>query len=212
MAFRGVDYYDLDELLTEEERLTRDTVRAFVDERVMPRIGRWFRDGVFPMELAGEMGKLGLLGMTLQGYGCAGAGSVSYGLACQELERGDSGIRSFASVQGALAMWPIYTYGSEAQKQRFLPAMARGERVGCFGLTEPDFGSNPAGMLTTARRLPGGGYALTGTKRWITNGSIADVAVVWARLDGEVRGFLVEKGTKGSRRATSTASSRCARR
>jgi glutaryl-CoA dehydrogenase len=197
MAFRGVDYYDIDELLTEDERLIRDTVRNFVDERVIPRVGRWFRDGVFPMELAAEFGRLGLLGMTLKGYGCAGVGSVAYGLACQELERGDSGIRSFASVQGALAMYPIYTFGSDVQKDRWLPPMARGEKVGCFGLTEPDFGSNPAGMLTVARRIPGGGYRLSGTKRWITNGSIADVAVVWAKLDDVVRGFLVEKGTKG---------------
>ena len=197
MAFRGVDYYDIDELLTEDERLIRDTVRNFVDERIIPRVGRWFRDGVFPMELAAEFGRMGLLGMTLKGYGCAGVGSVAYGLACQELERGDSGIRSFASVQGALAMYAIYTFGSDAQKDRWLPPMARGEKVGCFGLTEPDFGSNPAGMLTTARRVASGGYRLTGTKRWITNGSIADVAVVWARLDNIVRGFLVEKGTKG---------------
>ncbi len=197
MGFRGVDYYDIDELLTEEERLVRDTVRAFVDEKVLPRIGRCFRDGVFPMELIPEIGALGLLGMTLTGYGCAGASSVAYGLACQELERGDSGVRSFASVQGALAMYPIHEFGSEAQRQAWLPAMARGEKIGCFGLTEPDFGSNPAGMLTSARRVAGGGYVLNGTKRWITNGSIADVAVVWAKLDGEVRGFLVPKGTKG---------------
>jgi len=196
MAFRGVDYYDIDELLTDEERLVRDTIRAFVDEKVMPRIGRCFRDGVFPMDLAGEFGRLGVLGMTLHGYGCAGASSVAYGLACQELERGDSGVRSFASVQGALAMYPIYSFGSDAQKERWLPAMARGEKIGCFGLTEPDFGSNPTGMLTTATRR-GGGYLLNGTKRWITNGSIADVAIVWAKLDGVVRGFLVEKGTPG---------------
>jgi glutaryl-CoA dehydrogenase len=197
MPFRGVDYYAIDELLSEDERLVRDSVRAWVDERVIPRIGRWFRDGVFPRELVPEMARLGLLGMTLSGYGCAGAGSVAYGLVCQELERGDSGIRSFASVQGSLAMWPIHAYGSEEQKQRWLPAMARGEAVGCFGLTEPDFGSNPAGLRTVASRLPGGGYRLTGTKRWITNGTIADVAVVWARLDGEVRGFLVPRGTPG---------------
>jgi glutaryl-CoA dehydrogenase len=197
MAFRGVDYYDIDELLHEEERMVRDTVRAFVDEKVIPRVGRWFRDGVFPMELAGEFGRMGLLGMTIKGYGCAGTSSVAYGLACQELERGDSGVRSFASVQGALAMYPIYAFGSEAQRERWLPAMARAEKIGCFGLTEPDFGSNPSGMLTTARRLAGGGYVLNGTKRWITNGSIADVAIVWARLDGVVRGFLVEKGTPG---------------
>ncbi len=197
MSYRGVDYYQIDELLTEEERLTRDTVRAFVDEKVLPRIGRCFRDGIFPMDLVAEMGRLGLLGMTLTGYGCAGASSVAYGLACQELERGDSGVRSFASVQGALAMWPIHAYGSEEQRQAWLPGMARGEKIGCFGLTEPDFGSNPTGMRTTATRLPGGGYRLSGTKRWITNGSIADVAIVWAKLDGDVRGFLVPRGTPG---------------
>ena len=196
MAFRGVDYYGIDELLSDEERLVRDTVRAFVDEKVMPRIGRCFRDGVFPMDLARSFGELGLLGMTLHGYGCAGASSVAYGLACQELERGDSGVRSFASVQGALAMYPIYTFGSEAQKDKWLPAMARGEKIGCFGLTEPDFGSNATGMMTSARRVDGG-YVLNGTKRWITNGSIADVAIVWAKVDGVVRGFLVEKGTRG---------------
>src|SRR4051812_41258842 len=194
--FRGVDYYDLAELLTEEERLTQQTVRAFVDEKVMPRIGRSFRDGVFPMELIPEIGRLGLLGMTIQGYGCAGTSSVAYGLAMQELERGDSGVRSFCSVSGTLAMYPIYAFGSDAQKDRWLPAMAKGEKIGCFGLTEPDFGSNPAGMLTTAQKTDGG-YVLNGTKRWITNGSIADVAVIWAKLGGEVRGFLVPKGTKG---------------
>jgi glutaryl-CoA dehydrogenase len=197
MAFKGVDYYDIDELLTEEERMVRDTVRSFVDEKVMPRIGRAFRDGVFPMDLVPEFGRLGLLGMTIHGYGCAGASSVAYGLACQELERGDSGVRSFASVQGSLAMYPIYAFGSDDQKQKWLPAMAKGEKIGCFGLTEPDFGSNPSGMLTTAKRATGGGYVLNGTKRWITNGTIADVAIVWAKLDGDVRGFLVEKGTKG---------------
>jgi len=197
MPFRGVDFYDIDELLTDEERLIRDTVRAFVDERVMPGIARHFRDGTFPHELVAEMGKLGLLGMTLTGYGCAGASSVAYGLCCQELERGDSGVRSFASVQGALAMWPIWAYGTDAQKDRWLPPMSRGEKIGCFGLTEPDFGSNPSGMLATARRGPGGGWILNGTKRWITNGSIADVCVFWAKVDGVVRGFLVPKGTKG---------------
>jgi glutaryl-CoA dehydrogenase len=197
MTYRGVDYYAIDELLTDEERLTRDTVRAFVDEKVMPRIGRCFRDGTFPADLIPEIGRLGLLGMTLHGYGCAGTSSIAYGLACQELERGDSGVRSFASVQGALAMYPIYSFGSEAQKERWLPGMAKGEIIGCFGLTEPDFGSNPTGMRTTARRLAGGGYALNGTKRWITNGSIADLAIVWAKLDDDVRGFIVPKGTKG---------------
>jgi glutaryl-CoA dehydrogenase len=197
MPFRGVDFYDIDELLNDEERLIRDTVRAFVDEKVMPTIGKHFRAGTFPTELIGEMGRLGLLGMTLTGYGCAGTSSVAYGLACQELERGDSGVRSFASVQGALAMWPIWAYGTDAQKDHWLPGMARGEKIGCFGLTEPDFGSNPAGMLATARRNPGGGWILNGTKRWITNGSIADVCVFWAKVDGVVRGFLVPKGTKG---------------
>jgi glutaryl-CoA dehydrogenase len=197
MSFRGLDYYDIDELLTDEERLVRDTVRAFVDAKVMPRIGRCFRDGVFPMDLVPEFGRMGLLGMTLHGYGCAGASAVAYGLACQELERGDSGVRSFASVQGALAMYPIYTFGTEEQKQAWLPAMARGEKIGCFGLTEPDFGSNPGGMLTVATRLPGGGYRITGTKRWITNGTIADVAIVWAKLDGEITGFLVPRGAPG---------------
>ncbi len=197
MAFRGVDYYGIDELLSEEERMARDTVRAFVDEKIMPRIAKHFRDGTFPMDLVPEFGKLGLLGTTMQGYGGAGMSQVAYGLVCQELERGDSGIRSFCSVQGSLAMWPIYAYGTEAQKQKWLPAMAKGEKIGCFGLTEPDFGSNPAGMLSTAKKTAGGGYVLNGTKRWITNGSIADVAVVWAKLDGKIRGFVVPKGTKG---------------
>jgi glutaryl-CoA dehydrogenase len=198
MAFRGVDYYGLDGLLSEEEKLARDSVRAFVDEKCMPRIQKHFRDGTFPMDLVPEFGRLGLLGTALTGYGCAGMSSVAYGLVCQELERCDSGIRSFCSVQGSLAMYPIHTWGSEEQKQTWLPAMARGEKIGCFGLTEPDFGSNPAGMITTAKKLPGGGYLLNGAKRWITNGSIADVAVVWAKLDGgKVRGFLVPKGAKG---------------
>ena len=197
MAFRGVDYYGISELLTDDERMTRDAVRAFVEERLMPGIGRHFRDGTFPVELVPEAAKLGLLGMSLEGYGCAGMGPVHYGLACQELERGDSGFRSFVSVQSSLAMGPIHMWGSEAQKQKWLPRMAKGEAIGCFGLTEPDFGSNPTGMLTSAKRQPGGGYVLNGTKRWITNGSIADVAVVWAKLDGEVRGFLVHKGAKG---------------
>lgn len=197
MAFRGVDYYGIEDLLSEEERLARDMVRAFVDEKVMPRIAKHFREGTFPMDLIPEFGKLGLLGTALQGYGCAGMSHVTYGLVCQELERGDSGIRSFCSVQGSLAMWPIFAYGTEEQKQKWLPAMAKGEKIGCFGLTEPDFGSNPAGMLTTARRIPGGGYVLSGTKRWITNGGISDMAIVWAKLDGKVRGFIVPTGAKG---------------
>jgi glutaryl-CoA dehydrogenase len=197
MSFRGVDYYGIEELLTEEEKLARDTVRAFVDEKVMPRIAKHFRDGTFPIELVPDFGRLGLLGTTLHGYGCAGMSNVAYGLVCQELERGDSGVRSFCSVQGSLAMYPIYAYGSDAQKNQWLPAMAKGEKIGCFGLTEPDFGSNPSGMITTAKRLPGGGYLLNGAKRWITNGSIADIAIVWAKLDGKVRGFLVPRGAKG---------------
>jgi glutaryl-CoA dehydrogenase len=201
MAYRGVDYYGIDELLTDEERMVRDTVRAFVDERVMPRIGLHFRNGTFPTELIPEFGKMGLLGMTLTGYGCAGMSPVAYGLVCQELERGDSGVRSFASVQGSLAMYPVWAFGSEEQKQKWLPPMSRGEKIGCFGLTEPDFGSNPGGMLTSARRTSGGGYVLNGTKRWITNGGVSDMAIVWAKLDGNgpehVRGFIVPRDAKG---------------
>jgi glutaryl-CoA dehydrogenase len=196
MAFHGVDYYALEELLSEEERLTRDSMRSFVDAEVMPRIAKHFREGTFPMDLAKKLGAIGALGPHLKGYGCAGMSSIAYGLLLQELERGDSGIRSFASVQGSLCMTPIYEYGTEAQKQKWLPRMAAGELIGCFALTEPDFGSNPAGMLSTAVKTAHG-YRLNGTKRWITNGSIADVAVVWARLDGTVKGFLVEKGTPG---------------
>ncbi|MBI4511889.1 MAG: acyl-CoA dehydrogenase family protein [Deltaproteobacteria bacterium] len=197
MSFHGLDYYNTDDLLTEDERMTRATVRAFVEEKLMPRIGRHFRDGTFPTDLIPEFGKLGLLGTMIEGYGCPGLGPVHYGIVCQELERCDSGIRSFCSVQGSLAMHPISAFGSEDQKQKWLPTMTRGEKIGCFGLTEPDFGSNPGGMRTTARRTPAGGYVLNGTKRWITNGSIADVAITWAKLDGEVRGFLVPRGAKG---------------
>jgi len=195
-AYRGLDYFGIDELLDEEERLIRDTVRDFVSERVMPSIGRHWTAGTFPRELIPELGRLGLLGASLTGHGCPGTSATAYGLICQELERGDSGLRSFVSVQSSLVMYPIWAFGSEEHKARWLPAMARGEAIGCFGLTEPDFGSNPAGMLTTARKVDGG-YALTGTKRWITNGSIADVALVWAKLDGRVHGFLVPAGTKG---------------
>jgi glutaryl-CoA dehydrogenase len=192
-----LDFLDLDRLLTEEERLIRDTTRSFVTDRVLPEVAGWFERGELPRELAKELGELGLLGMHLDGYGCAGTNAVSYGLACLELEAGDSGARSFVSVQGSLAMYPIWRYGSEEQKQRWLPPMAAGEVVGCFGLTEPDFGSNPAGMRTSARR-DGGDWVLNGTKMWITNGGIADVAVVWARTDDEgVRGFLVPAGTPG---------------
>ena len=192
-----LDFLDLDHLLSEEERLIRDTTRSFVTDRILPEVAGWFERGELPRELAKELGDLGLLGMHLEGYGCAGTNAVSYGLACLELEAGDSGARSFVSVQGSLAMYPIWKYGSEEQKRRWLPPMAAGEAIGCFGLTEPDFGSNPAGMRTSARR-DGGDWVLNGTKMWITNGGIADVAVVWARTDDQgVRGFLVPAGTSG---------------
>src|ERR671920_1955341 len=192
-----LDFLDLDRLVSDEERLIRDTVRRWVGDRVLPNIGEWFENATLPRELAKELGELGLLGMHLDGYGCAGASAVQYGLACLELEAADSGIRSLVSVQGSLAMYAIHRFGSEEQKQRWLPAMAAGEVIGCFGLTEPDFGSNPAGMRPSARR-DGGDWVLDGTKMWITNGGIADVAVVWARTDDEgVRGFLVPAGTPG---------------
>ena len=190
------DFLRLDAHLSDEERLIRDTVRGFVRDRVLPGIDGWFEAGVFPRELAGEMAGLGLLGMHLEGYGCAGTSAVAYGLACTELEAGDSGFRSFSSVQGSLCMFPIRQYGSEAQRQEWLPRMARGEIIGCFGLTEPDFGSDPAGMRTTARRR-GSDWVLNGTKLWITNGSIADVAIIWARTDEGVRGFIVPTDTPG---------------
>src|SRR6266487_150043 len=190
------DLYNIDSLLSEEERMVRDTVRKFVQERVLPGIGEHFEQGTFPRELIPEIAELGLLGMHLEGYGCAGLGAVCYGLACQELEAGDSGLRSFVSVQGSLAMFPIFAFGSDEQKQRWLPPMARGEAIGCFGLTEPDFGSDAGAMHTSARR-DGDDYVLNGTKMWITNGGIADLAVVWARTDDGIRGFLVEQGTPG---------------
>jgi glutaryl-CoA dehydrogenase len=196
MAFRGVDYMLLDSQLSEQEHLVRQTARRFVDERVMPLIRDCYRDGRFPSELIREMGELGFLGANLEGYGCAGMSNVEYGLIMQELERGDSGIRSFVSVQGALVMYPIRTYGSDEQKQYWLPRLQSGEAIGCFGLTEPGFGSNPAGMLTTARRR-GECWVLNGEKTWITNGSVADVAVVWARTEAGIQGFLVEKETPG---------------
>ncbi len=190
------DFLDLEGLLDEEERAIAQTVRKFVDDRVLPGIAEWYDQGIFPRELAQEMGSLGLLGMHLDGYGCAGTSAVAYGLACRELEAGDSGFRSFVSVQGSLAMFPIHAFGSEEQKQEWLPRMATGEAIGCFGLTEPDSGSDPGSMRTQARR-DGPDWILNGSKMWITNGGIADVAVVWARTDEGVRGFVVPTGTPG---------------
>jgi glutaryl-CoA dehydrogenase len=195
-ALISVDYYEVEGLLSEEERMMRDVARAFTDEQILPGIATHFREGTFPAPLIRKMGELGFLGANLHGYGCAGINNVAYGLIMQELERGDSGVRSFASVQGSLVMYPIHAFGSEAQKRRWLPRLAAGEAVGCFGLTEPDFGSDPGSMAAKAVKV-GGEYILNGTKMWITNGSIADVAVVWAKLDGVVRGFLVERGTPG---------------
>jgi glutaryl-CoA dehydrogenase len=186
----------IDSLFDEGELLVRQTARRFVDERVVPLIRECYRQGRFPAELIPELGELGFLGANLEGYGCAGMGSVEYGLVMQELERGDSGVRSFVSVQGALVMYPIHTFGTEDQKQRWLPVLQSGKAIGCFGLTEPGFGSNPAGMVTTARR-DGADWIVNGEKTWITNGSVADVAVVWARTDEGVQGFLVERGTAG---------------
>jgi glutaryl-CoA dehydrogenase len=197
MAFEGLDFYELDEELSEEERLVRGNVRRMVEEEVIPIIAEHYRAGTFPMHLIPRFASMGLLGANLEGYGCAGLGHVAYGLICQELERGDSGIRSFCSVQGSLCMYPIHAYGSEEQKQKWLPKMAAGEVIGCFGLTEPDFGSNPSGMITRAEKVRGGGYRLNGRKRWITNGNIAQLAIVWAKLEGEIRGFLVPTSTKG---------------
>jgi glutaryl-CoA dehydrogenase len=195
--YKALDFFAVDALLSDEELMVRDTARAFVTDRVLPIIEAHFRDGTFPSELVPEMASMGLLGANLEGYGCAGLNSVAYGLIMQELERGDSGIRSFVSVQGALCMYPIHAFGSPDQKERWLPAMAKGKAVGCFGLTEPDAGSDPASLRTRAARK-GGSYVLNGAKAWITNGSIADVAVVWARCeDGVIRGFLVERGTAG---------------
>jgi glutaryl-CoA dehydrogenase len=194
--FPGVDYLWIDSLFTEQELLVRDTARRFVDERVLPLIRDCYRDARFPTELIPEMARLGFLGANLEGYGCAGMSNVEFGLIMQELERGDSGLRSFVSVQGALVMYPILTFGSEEQKERWLPRLQAGDALGCFGLTEPGFGSNPAGMLSRARR-DGGGWILSGEKTWITNGSVADIAVVWARAEEGIRGFLVERGTPG---------------
>jgi glutaryl-CoA dehydrogenase len=194
--FPGVDYLSIDPQFSEQELMVRQTARQFVDERVVPLIRDCYRDARFPMELVPEMGRLGFFGANLEGYGCAGMNNVEYGLLMQELERGDTGLRSFASVQGGLVMYQILTYGSEAQKQRWLPRLQSGEALGCFGLTEPGFGSNPAGMLTKAVKQ-GSCWTINGEKTWITNGSIADIAVVWARAEDGIRGFLVEKGTPG---------------
>jgi glutaryl-CoA dehydrogenase len=191
-----LDFLGLERLLSDEERAIRDAVRDFVGDRVLPDVGDWFERGEFPLDVAKGLADLGLLGMHLEGYGCAGANAVSYGLACLELEAGDSGFRSFVSVQGSLCMFPIHRYGSEEQKQRWLPAMAQGDVIGCFGLTEPDVGSDPARMGTRAER-DGDGWVVTGTKMWITNGGIADLAIVWARTDEGVRGFLVPTDTTG---------------
>ncbi len=201
-AFTGVDFYQLDSLLSEEERAVRDTVRTWVDEALIPIIGEYYNDAKFPKQLIPGLGELGVFGANLpEEYGCAGLGNVAYGLIMQELERGDSGIRSFASVQGGLVMYPIYAFGSEEQKRHWLPRLAKGEEIGCFGLTEPDFGSNPAGMITTARETADG-WVLNGTKMWITNGSQATVAIVWAKTGDindskSVRGFIVPTNTKG---------------
>jgi glutaryl-CoA dehydrogenase len=194
--FPGVDYLRIDSLFSGQELLVRETARRFVDERVLPLIRDCFRDARFPKELIPEMASLGFLGANLEGYGCAGMSNVEYGLIMQELERGDSGLRGFVSVQGALVMYPILTFGSEEQKQAWLPRLQSGTAIGCFGLTEPGFGSNPAGMLTKAKR-DGGDWILSGEKTWITNGSVADVAVVWARAEDGIRGFLVERGLRG---------------
>ena len=196
-ALDPYDFLDVDGLLDDEERAIRDTVRQFVRERVLPEVGDWFEQGILPRELFGELARLGLLGMHLEGYGLPGASSVAYGIVCRELEAGDAGVRSAVSVQGSLAMYAIWRWGTEEQKEHWLPAMHAGEAIGCFGLTEPDAGSDPGSMRTHARR-DGSDWVLNGAKMWITNGTIADVAVVWARTDdGAIRGFLVERGTKG---------------
>jgi glutaryl-CoA dehydrogenase len=196
-SFPGVDFLDFDSLLSDDEKLARQTARQFVDDEILPIIEQCNREGKFPMQLVPQMAELGFFGANLNGYGCAGMSNVEYGLVMQEIERGDSAIRSFVSVQSALVMYPIYTFGSDAQKEKWLPRMQQGKAIGCFGLTEPQFGSNPGGMLTRSVKQ-GSGYVLNGEKMWITNGSIADVAVVWAKCeDDKVRGFLVEKGTPG---------------
>lgn len=196
-SFAGVDFIDFDSLLNDEEKLVRQTAREFVDNEILPIIEKHSREATFPMHLVPQLGELGFFGANLEGYGCAGMSNVAYGLMMQELERGDSGLRSFVSVQGGLVMYPIYSYGSDAHKNRWLPRLQSGEAIGCFGLTEPQFGSNPGGMLTRAVKK-GDCYVLNGEKMWITNGSIADVSMIWAKCeDKKVRGFLVEKGTRG---------------
>lgn len=195
--FTGVDYFDVESLLNEDEKMVRNSVREFVDVEIIPIIEKHYRENSFPMHIIPKLGELGLFGITLpQKYGCAEMNNVAYGLVMQELERGDSGVRSFVSVQSSLVMYPIFTFGSEEQKDYWLPKLASGEKIGCFGLTEPDYGSNPGGMVTRAEKVSGG-YKLNGAKMWITNGTLADVAVVWAKLDGEIHGFLVEKGMPG---------------
>jgi glutaryl-CoA dehydrogenase len=194
--FQGVDYYRCDDLLSSEERTVRDTVRRWVEKQYMPKVEEYFEKGIFDRDLIPQLAELGLLGIKIQGYDCAGMSNVDYGLVCQEIERGDSGLRSFVSVQNSLVMYPIYAFGSEEQKARWLPAMARGEKIGCFGLTEHDIGSDPNNLKTRAT-LKNGDYIIHGGKMWITNGELADVAVIWARAEEGIRGFLVEKGRPG---------------
>ncbi len=194
--YKALDFYNVDELYSDEERMIRDTVRTWVSDRFLPVIEEHNRAATFPMHLIPELGEMGVYGSSLTGYGCAGLSPIASGLICQELERGDSGLRSFVSVQGSLCMFPIWAWGSEEQKQKYLPKMALGQLIGCFGLTEADFGSNPGGMLTKAVK-DGDHYVLNGSKYWITNGSIADVGIVWAKCEGTIRGFLIDKGTKG---------------
>jgi len=195
-VLQDLDFYHLDEMLSPEEQMTRDAVRQFVQREFMPQVERHFANETFPIELVPRMAELGIFGANLKGYGCAGMNNIAYGLIMQELEAADSGLRSFASVQSALAMYAIYSSGSEEQKNRYIPGMAQGKIIGCFGLTEPDHGSDPGGMETRARK-DGRGWVLNGTKRWITNGSIADIAIVWAKVDEGITGFVVEKGTRG---------------
>ncbi|MGH9509809.1 MAG: acyl-CoA dehydrogenase family protein, partial [Terriglobales bacterium] len=201
IKFRGVDYIDFDSLLSDDERLVRDTARKFIEDNLIPIIEQCNREGRFPRELVKPFGELGFFGASLKGYGCAGMSNVEYGLVMQELERGDSGVRSFVSVQSALVMYPIYALGSDEQKQKWLPPLQKGEKIGCFGLTEPQFGSNPGGMLTRAKKT-GDGYVLNGEKMWITSGTIADVAIIWAKVEDEenrIRGFIVETDRPGFR-------------